>query len=369
MKTLPTPKESIMSLFEDMVVQFDEEKFHDVDLTYQFIFADIEGGLPVFIRFFNGAAEFREGYCESPSVTVSVPSGLWLDICAGRRNPAWALITKKLTVKGALSHFRLMPKLLKTQLDISRSATFVKQWTKPATVLVLIGNPRRKNGLTYFYLQPFLEGMRDAGVSFEEIHLYDKTIKSCLGCFHCWTKTPGVCVQKDDQQELNEKLDRADLIVYAMPLYYFSMPGHVKNHFDRQLPRMLPYVEDAHGITRHLRRNPRNQDIVLFSICGFPEIGKFDILLRIFETSAAHDNTRFAGAVLIPGAMETYYNPTNRRILLEKLNHVRSAGEQVVTTGTIGKKTLRIIARIPSSFGVWRRGANFYWYNEMEKTV
>jgi hypothetical protein len=176
-------------------------------------------------------------------------------------------------------------------------------------------------------------------------------------------------VQKDDQQELNEKLDRADLIVYAMPLYYFSMPGHVKNHFDRQLPRMLPYVEDAHGITRHLRRNPRNQDIVLFSICGFPEIGKFDILLRIFETSAAHDNTRFAGAVLIPGAMETYYNPTNRRILLEKLNHVRSAGEQVVTTGTIGKKTLRIIARIPSSFGVWRRGANFYWYNEMEKTV
>ncbi|MGE5894334.1 MAG: NAD(P)H-dependent oxidoreductase, partial [bacterium] len=259
MKTLPSEKETVLSLFEYMVLQFEGEKHPNVNATYQFVFTDIDNGFPVSLRFSGGKAEFREGLIENPNVTIRTPSDIWLEISGGFRNPVWALITKKFTIKGNLTHLRILPKLLTKKIDVPRSPTFSDRWTQPENILVLVGNPRKKNGLTSFYLQQFLAGIKSTGVSVEEIHLYDKEIKPCLGCFHCWTKTPGLCVQKDDQKELLDKLDHADLIVYALPLYYHSVPGKVKNHLDRQIPRMQPFFEKAGKLTRHPRRAPRKQ--------------------------------------------------------------------------------------------------------------
>jgi hypothetical protein len=237
----------------------------------------------------------------------------------------------------------------------------------PRKALVFIGNPRRKNGFTWFYLEPFLEGIRSAGTETEVIHLYEKNIQPCRGCFQCWIKTPGRCVIRDDQAELNDKLNTADLIVYALPLYYHSVPGKVKDHLDRQIPRLYPYIEGAGNMSRHPMRVSKRQDIVLFSICGFPEIEQFDALKKQFEAYARQDNTTLAASVLLPGAILTYYNPTNRRHLLKKLDLLRSAGEQVVRTGTVKKGTLKGIGKVHGSLDEWRRGANFYWNDELER--
>ncbi|MGE5894539.1 MAG: flavodoxin family protein, partial [bacterium] len=294
---------------------------------------------------------------------------IWLEISGDFRNPVWALMTKKFTIKGNLSYLKMLPKLLTKKIDVPRSPTFSDRWTQPENILVLVGNPRKKNGLTSFYLEPSLDGIKSSGAFIDQIHLYDKEIKPCLGCFHCWTKTPGLCVQKDDQRELLDKLDHADLIVYALPLYYHSVPGKVKNHLDRQIPRMHPFFEKAGRLTRHPRRAPRKQSLALFSISGFPEMKQFDALVATFEAYARHDNTSLIGKVLIPGAMELYYNPTHRSILLDKLARLRSAGEQVVRNGCVDKRTLRRIARIPNSLDQWRSGANLHWYKEMEEAT
>ena len=65
-------------------------------------------------------------------------------------------------------------------------------------------------------------------------------IAACKGCFACWQKTPGICCIKDDMQTVIEKLIDADLILWSFPLYYFNVPGILKNLIDRQLPMSLP---------------------------------------------------------------------------------------------------------------------------------
>jgi len=59
--------------------------------------------------------------------------------------------------------------------------------------------------------------MRDAGAEVEIVNLRKKTIKSCIGCFTCWTKTPGKCIHKDDMtNELFPKWLKSDLVVYGI---------------------------------------------------------------------------------------------------------------------------------------------------------
>lgn len=364
MMTLPTPKESIMLLFEKMTLLFEGDKHPHLDLVYQFFFSDIDGGFPIYLRFSKGRAEFREGRHEHPSIVINTPSDVWLDIAGGVRNPIWAIITKKMKVEGDTGALRKLNGILTKKVDAPKSRIFDAQWTPPSRTLVLIGNPRKKNGLTSFYLQPFLEGMKTAGAEIEEIYLYDRKINPCLGCFSCWTKTPGICILKDDQTDLLKKVEKADLIVYALPLYVHGVPGLVKNHLDRQLPKYHPFFEKAGPVTRHPRRTQAKQSIALFSICGFPEMENFDALVKSFEAYARHDNFAFIARVLLPSAMETYFNPTARSRLIKKLDHLRDAGEQLVRQGSVRQRTLDEISKTPPLKN-WYDGANMYWHDEM----
>ncbi len=58
-------------------------------------------------------------------------------------------------------------------------------------------------------------------------------IHPCVGCFSCWSKTPGQCCIADDMSQVIERLLWADVTVWSFPLYYFSVPGPLKNLIDR----------------------------------------------------------------------------------------------------------------------------------------
>ena len=107
-------------------------------------------------------------------------------------------------------------------------------------ILAVNGSPRGPRGNTDCVLQPFLEGAREAGAETETVYLKDKQINTCLGCFTCWTKTPGVCVHKDDMPELLDKLREADIVVHATPLYVFTKDRH-----EQRLAERFPGVFDV----------------------------------------------------------------------------------------------------------------------------
>jgi multimeric flavodoxin WrbA len=47
----------------------------------------------------------------------------------------------------------------------------------------------------------------------------------------------GKCVQKDDMEQILEKIQAADVILVATPTYFLSMNGMLKTTIDRFLPK------------------------------------------------------------------------------------------------------------------------------------
>ena len=86
-------------------------------------------------------------------------------------------------------------------------------------VLALNSSPRGGGqSKTEFLLNHLVQGMQEAGAEVEVVALRKKKINHCIGCFTCWTKTPGVCLHQDDMtKELFPKWLAADLVVYATP--------------------------------------------------------------------------------------------------------------------------------------------------------
>ena len=84
-------------------------------------------------------------------------------------------------------------------------------------VLVLNGSPKGEKSNTLNITKAFLDGF-SADTEVEYITVKKETIKPCMGCFSCWSRTPGECVIKDDMQKIYEKINSADIIIESFPL-------------------------------------------------------------------------------------------------------------------------------------------------------
>ena len=98
-------------------------------------------------------------------------------------------------------------------------------------VLILEGSPRL-NGNSCLLSNEFARGAESAGHHVEKLLVSHKKIGGCLGCNACY-RNGGSCVQKDDMQEVREKMLAADVIVLASPIYFYSMSAQMKTVVDR----------------------------------------------------------------------------------------------------------------------------------------
>ena len=97
--------------------------------------------------------------------------------------------------------------------------------------VLVISSTLRKNGNSELLAEEFAKGAKDAGNNVEVISLRDKEIKFCKGCLAC--QNLGECVIKDDSNEIVDKMQQADVIAFATPIYYYEMSGQLKTLLDR----------------------------------------------------------------------------------------------------------------------------------------
>ena len=97
-------------------------------------------------------------------------------------------------------------------------------------ILGIVGSPRR-NGNTEVLIDEVLAGAAEVGASTEKVILTDLHISPCNACDAC--KKGGRCVQKDDMEELLEKMGKADVWVLGTPLYWWGPSGQFKIFLDR----------------------------------------------------------------------------------------------------------------------------------------
>lgn len=97
-------------------------------------------------------------------------------------------------------------------------------------ILVVMGSGR-KNGNTARLAEAFVKGAAEAGHMVETVSLLENEIKGCLGCNACRFGNP--CVQKDDFNAIRPKLDEADMVVFASPLYFWTISSRIKAFIER----------------------------------------------------------------------------------------------------------------------------------------
>lgn len=101
-------------------------------------------------------------------------------------------------------------------------------------ILVLSASPR-KGGNSDTLCDEFILGATESGHIAEKIFLRDHKINYCTGCGVC--NGTHRCVQKDDMEEILDKMVKADVIVMATPVYFYTMDGQMKTLIDRTVPR------------------------------------------------------------------------------------------------------------------------------------
>lgn len=101
-------------------------------------------------------------------------------------------------------------------------------------VLVIHGSPRHQ-GNSDLLCDALIQGAKESGHDVEKIWLGNKNIHFCRACYACFQT--GRCVQKDDMQEILEKIQEADVLVLASPTYFLTMSGQMKVMIDRLLPK------------------------------------------------------------------------------------------------------------------------------------
>ena len=101
-------------------------------------------------------------------------------------------------------------------------------------ILGISGSPV-KNGNVDSFLASIMETAVGKGIETETVSLSSMEIKNCIHCNFCLTKQKAgkYCSLEDDAQSIFEKLEGADIIVLASPVYFMRTSGMMATFIDR----------------------------------------------------------------------------------------------------------------------------------------
>ncbi len=96
-----------------------------------------------------------------------------------------------------------------------------------------LGSPRKK-GNTAALLDSVISGLTQGGkVESELVFLHEKNIKPCNGCEACKKEGSKGCAIQDDMSDIYPLIRKADLIIFATPIYWWSVTAQMKLLIDR----------------------------------------------------------------------------------------------------------------------------------------
>ncbi len=130
-------------------------------------------------------------------------------------------------------------------------------------MLAILGSPKKAGNAAKMLDIAVKQGI-DKGYEVTFIDLYQKDIAYCRGCMGC--KTTGVCVIKDDIQEIRKGFVESDLIVISCPTYFANVTAPVKNMFDR----LIGVVMDDNNSAIPKPKLRKCQKYILMTTCNTP---------------------------------------------------------------------------------------------------
>ena len=157
-------------------------------------------------------------------------------------------------------------------------------------ITVITGSPRR-NGNTFAMVEAFIRAAEAKG---HEVVRFDAAMMHIGGCHACMTcfKTGKACSFDDDFNIIAPHILDADAIVYAMPLYWYSIPAQIKGVIDRVFSF---YVAE---------KPIQGKKMGLICCCEEDDVTMLDGIRIPMERTAALLKWDIVGEVLVPGVYE-----------------------------------------------------------------
>lgn len=205
-------------------------------------------------------------------------------------------------------------------------------------ILVFNGSPKRDDSDTMHITRAFLDGMRQhTSYDVETIHVIDKHIEYCSGCFTC-KHNGGVCIHNDDMADILKKILASDILLFSFPLYSYGMPASLKNLIDRTLPLSSMAMERVNGRYLHTAQSDYSHlRYIMICGCGFPNSK------QNFEPAIAQFKLLFPnGHTIITVPESPMFNAEEAKtVTVPRLELVKQAGFEYAQSDTINDELIQ----------------------------
>ena len=156
-------------------------------------------------------------------------------------------------------------------------------------IVVITGSPR-KNGNSFAMTDAFIKTAEAKGHTITRFDAALKKVSGCRACETCFS-TGKACTFDDDFNTIAPAILEADVIVFTMPVYWYSIPAQIKGVIDR-IFSMVVGGKDIAG-----------KECALITCCEEDDMSVMDGVRIPIERMAAFNKWKMAGEVLIPGVL------------------------------------------------------------------
>ncbi|MEI8348534.1 MAG: flavodoxin family protein [Candidatus Omnitrophota bacterium] len=145
--------------------------------------------------------------------------------------------------------------------------------------LILCSSPH-KNGNTNTVAQWVSEGIKAAGGQAESIDITSLRYKTsgCIACMGCKQSDKFVCVVNDEAQPILKRIPKADILIFATPLYFFGPTAQMKIFSDRMYS-LFKFDKKKGAIIHHLYH-------MKFAVISTAGSNEFGALTKLFDVLA-----------------------------------------------------------------------------------
>ena len=124
------------------------------------------------------------------------------------------------------------------------------------------------------------------GWDLDTMTLESADIAHCLGCFNCWTRTPGVCIQDDDGRKVLKGMVQSDIVVTVSPVLFGCYSYLMKRAIDRIIGAVLPFFTRVHGETHHPPRYDKTPCLLAIGIMKQHDSEEETVFRELIERNA-----------------------------------------------------------------------------------
>ncbi|WP_271811397.1 flavodoxin family protein [Clostridium beijerinckii] len=156
-------------------------------------------------------------------------------------------------------------------------------------ILVLIGSAR-VGGNSYLLSEAFIKGAIQSGHEVVKYEVGKKNIKGCIACDTCFIKgTP--CSFDDDFNAIAPEIEKADVIVFATPLYWYTFPSNLKGVIDK----LYSFI---------IGKKKINVKESVLIVCGEErDESAFDGIISTYKRINAYQQWTDVGTLVVPGVL------------------------------------------------------------------